>query len=411
MAFPWLLKPFIAFASDRFPIFGYRRKSYMVIFSLLTSITWVSMPHFVDDMRSFYVLRILENFFLCCFDVALDSLIVERIKRRDNPRINPYIQTVNSTLKYVGKCTGSIMSAIMFFEGESDMYTFYMTAIPPLISFVCSFWIREHVYAGDTSCGTSRGDDRSSISRKCTDMFYYVKMVWRGFYDTCLFRYCAVITWYTFVPDPDAAYFFYYQDTLNIPSFKLQMISLSRDLGMLVGTIVFLWKFTKIRSRMVMLPATLVICGLHMYHALFIFMLNPSNDLKIIHVYCIAFVTCTMDAFIYMPLYIMGAKMSTVGVEGTSYALIHSIAGIGQFANDLLASRIIMILGINTGRVNNIWYMSFFTAFLYLSTLLFLDLLPNEKDAFNPHDQSSAAHLNDASRYELTRDDTDTHQN
>ena len=34
-AFPWVVKPFYGFLSDTVPIFGYRRRSYLIICGLL----------------------------------------------------------------------------------------------------------------------------------------------------------------------------------------------------------------------------------------------------------------------------------------------------------------------------------------------------------------------------------------
>lgn len=385
MAFPWIMKPIFAFFTDRYPIFGYRRKSYIGIFSFLTGVSWLIMPSFLDNLKLFYMMRVLENLFLCCADVAVDSLVVERIKRNRDPEVDPYIQTVNSACKYFGKCIGSIASSIMLLENTSNIYTFYFTGMAPIIVSVLSYWIDEDKYVRDIV--SERVQEKPiSYDKKIIDKlrnsktFFYVKLIWKGFYETSLFRFCIVITWYTFVPEPDSAYFYYYQDSLKIPTFQLQMMSLSSDLGLFIGTNIFLWKFTKVDAKTLMKPASLVICGLHMYHAVFIFLVNPTNEIKILHIYMMEFIDAIIDAFIYMPMYILGAKMCTTGIEGTSYALVHSIQGMGQFANDLLAAQIMMILGITKGSTQNIWYMSFFTAYLYLTTLLFLNILPVSKD-------------------------------
>ena len=38
---PWSVKPLFGFISDRFPVFGFRRKSYLGLFSLLQTGFWV----------------------------------------------------------------------------------------------------------------------------------------------------------------------------------------------------------------------------------------------------------------------------------------------------------------------------------------------------------------------------------
>nr|GMD77324.1 Folate-biopterin transporter 1, chloroplastic [Ipomoea batatas] len=45
---PWLVKPLYGFISDSFPLFGYRRRSYLVLSGLLGALSWTLMSTFVD---------------------------------------------------------------------------------------------------------------------------------------------------------------------------------------------------------------------------------------------------------------------------------------------------------------------------------------------------------------------------
>lgn len=46
---PWLVKPLYGFISDSFPLFGYRRRSYLVLSGLLGALSWFLMATFVDS--------------------------------------------------------------------------------------------------------------------------------------------------------------------------------------------------------------------------------------------------------------------------------------------------------------------------------------------------------------------------
>nr|XP_025887302.1 folate-biopterin transporter 1, chloroplastic-like [Solanum lycopersicum] len=43
---PWLVKPLYGFISDSFPLFGYRRRSYLVLSGLFGALSWFLMGHF-----------------------------------------------------------------------------------------------------------------------------------------------------------------------------------------------------------------------------------------------------------------------------------------------------------------------------------------------------------------------------
>ncbi|KAG9158385.1 hypothetical protein Leryth_013123 [Lithospermum erythrorhizon] len=49
---PWLVKPLYGFISDSFPLFGYRRRSYLVLSGLLGALSWSLMATMVDSKYS-----------------------------------------------------------------------------------------------------------------------------------------------------------------------------------------------------------------------------------------------------------------------------------------------------------------------------------------------------------------------
>jgi len=46
---PWIMKPVWGIISDSFPIYGYRRKSYLMIFGFAGFVLWMSMANFVHS--------------------------------------------------------------------------------------------------------------------------------------------------------------------------------------------------------------------------------------------------------------------------------------------------------------------------------------------------------------------------
>lgn len=72
------------------------------------------------------------------------------------------------------------------------------------------------------------------------------------------------------------------------------------------------------------------------------------------------------------------------GVEGTSYALVLSVQNLGGFLDSYFAAQIMNILGISEGRMENLWYMSFISAFLFLTPLLALKMLPERPQLLKP---------------------------
>ena len=213
---PWLCKPVYAWMSDRFPIAGYRRKSYVGMFSLYCFLTWIAMPSTLSYLPLFYIVWGIENLCLCWADVVVDALVVERVKKDDNPESHGTLQSVCATCRSFGKCVGSLLGALMFAEGASSKQIFYITALAPLTVAIGSFWIDEKKNVSDeikTLLDSSDDFDKEIQTGKIIRNWrYHMMNMVNGFIQTDMWKFCIVATMYTLIPEPGAAYFYYYQE-------------------------------------------------------------------------------------------------------------------------------------------------------------------------------------------------------
>lgn len=77
---PWLVKPLYGFISDSVPLFGYRRRSYLVLSGLLGAFSWSLMAGFVDSKYSAASCILLGSLSVAFSDVVVDSMVVERAR-------------------------------------------------------------------------------------------------------------------------------------------------------------------------------------------------------------------------------------------------------------------------------------------------------------------------------------------
>ena len=50
-ALPWSLKPIWGFISDSYPLFGYRRKSYLISMALIRFLSWLALAFWVKTYK------------------------------------------------------------------------------------------------------------------------------------------------------------------------------------------------------------------------------------------------------------------------------------------------------------------------------------------------------------------------
>ncbi|KAM1720531.1 hypothetical protein ACFX12_022184 [Malus domestica] len=69
-ALPWLIKPVYGFISDSVPLFGYRRRSYLILSGLLGAVSWSLMATVVDSKFSVAFCIILGSLSVAFSDVV-----------------------------------------------------------------------------------------------------------------------------------------------------------------------------------------------------------------------------------------------------------------------------------------------------------------------------------------------------
>ena len=77
---PWVIKPVYGFLTDGLPIFGYRRKPYLIIAGALGCAAWLSLATVVETPTQAVVASTIGSLGVAVSDVVVDSLVVERAR-------------------------------------------------------------------------------------------------------------------------------------------------------------------------------------------------------------------------------------------------------------------------------------------------------------------------------------------
>ena len=80
VALPWMIKPLFGFISDGLPIFGYRRRPYLVLSGFLGALSWVALATIVHSPWAATLTIALGSLSIAVSDVIVDSLVVERAR-------------------------------------------------------------------------------------------------------------------------------------------------------------------------------------------------------------------------------------------------------------------------------------------------------------------------------------------
>ncbi|CAI5483172.1 unnamed protein product [Closterium sp. Yama58-4] len=137
---PWLIKPLYGFLSDGFPLFGSRRRSYLILCGFVGASAWALLATIVHDKYSTVAMILLSSLSVAVSDVVVDSLVVERARGEDQSMAGSL-----QSLCWGSSAVGGIVSAYWsgsLVELYGTRFVFAVTAVLPLITSIAGIFTK-----------------------------------------------------------------------------------------------------------------------------------------------------------------------------------------------------------------------------------------------------------------------------
>lgn len=366
IALPWLIKPIYAWVSDSFPLWGYRRKPYMFIFSLYAASGYVAAPIVTDSVWIFTLILTWSSFALCVSDVVTDALVVEYVKEHEKGKTEDHGKLLSSCRmsRVAGHITGSVISSCVFYSmgntGEPIPLLFYITAVFPCLVTITALNVKERPILVIPSV-TQTSFWEKYHPRKALN---YAKRFFGAFVAGGLWRIAVPVTAYMILPDPDAGYIYLYQDQLGLNGLELSIVSIVELFGNLSGLSFYRFYVRKLPQKHV-IAFNIALVGVQLILHAYIMQYAPT-PLRIVFVYITSFVQSFNGALVFQPLLSMAAENSPDGEEGSFYATLVSIENFGGVVSQMLSATLLSISQVKEGQYEGLLYASWASAVLYL---------------------------------------------
>lgn len=367
-ALPWMIKPLFGFISDGLPIFGYRRRPYLILSGLLGVLSWVSLATLVHSAWAATLAIALGSLSVAFSDVIVDSLVVERARGES-------LSTAGSlqSLCWGASALGGILTA--YFSGSlltsfSTRTVFAITATFPLIVSLVAWMIAESRVTERMNwaiVSDQLGQLRQAVSQKS---------IWLPT--------AFVFLWHA-MPTTESAFFFFATNELGFEAEFLGRISFVTSLASLAGIWLF-QRFLKTVPFRVIFGWSIVISALlgmttlllvtHTNRALGIddrwFSMGDSLVLTV------------MGRIAYMPILVLAARLCPPGIEATFFALLMSIVNLAGLLSQESGALLMHWLGVSENNFSNLALLIVITNLSALLPLPFLGWLPNADESSKP---------------------------
>ncbi|HLP92110.1 MAG TPA: folate/biopterin family MFS transporter [Nostocaceae cyanobacterium] len=366
VALPWILKPLMGFISDGLPIFGYRRRPYLILSGILGTAAWVSLATIVHSSWAATIAIALTSLSVAFSDVIVDSIVVERARAESQVEAGSL-----QSLCWGSSAVGGLITAYLggfLLEHFTTRTVFLCTASFPLIVSVVAWLIAEKPV-------NSKSEDYSSnflvVKEQLTQLrqAFTQKVIWLP---------TAFIFIWQITPTTDSALFFFSTNELHFEPEFLGRVRLVSSIASLLGIWIFQRFLKSVPFRIICGWSIVISTVLRMSILLLVTHTNRQIGIDD-HWFALGdnLILTVMGQIAFMPVMVLAARICPLGIEATLFAALMSIFNCGGLISQELGALMTDWLGVTETNFDSLWLLVLITNLLSLLPLLFINWLTN----------------------------------
>jgi folate/biopterin transporter len=359
-AIPWIVKPVFGFISDGLPIFGYRRRPYLVLSGILGSLAWLALARVVNNVPTATLAILLASLSVAVSDVIVDSLVVEKA-RKESLGDAGSLQSLTWAVAALGGLITAYLSGWLL-EHFSSRTVFGITAIFPLAVSAVAWIIAEDKIVQDNPLESQTPTTRQQI-----------KSLWQAITQKAILYPTLFIFVWQATPSADSAFFYFITNELGFEPEFLGRVRLVTSFASLLGIWIYQRFLKTVAFRHILgwsivissvLGLTTLLLVTHTNRALGIddhwFSLGDSLILSV------------MGQIAFLPVLVLSARLCPKGIEASLFALLMSVSNLSGLLSQELGALLTHWFGVTETNFDKLWLLVLITN---LSTLLVLPLL------------------------------------
>ncbi len=363
---PWIIKPVYGFISDGLPIFGYRRRPYLVLSGILGVISWVSLATIVHTPIGATLAIALGSLSVAVSDVIVDSLVVERARTESQAEAGSL-----QSLAWGTTALGGLMTAYfsgMLLEHFTTRTVFWITALFPLLVSAVACLIAESPVSKNTS-----EDDHSNFQ----SVRHQLQQLRAAITQKAIWLPTVFLFLWQATPTAESAFFFFTTNELHFQPEFLGRVSLVTSVAALVGIWIFQRFLKTVPFRVIFGWSILLSSALGMTMLLLVTHANRALGIDD-HWFSLgdSVILTVMGQIAYMPVLVLAARLCPKGIEATLFALLMSVTNLAGLLSHQLGAGLMYWLGITATNFDSLWLLVIITNLSTLLPLLFINWLP-----------------------------------
>ena len=355
-AIPWCLKPLYGFISDSYPLFGLRRRPYMILGAYISCVSWIILPFCPHEEFLLTFVMTCSSFGLCFADVMADSLLVEAA-RDETDEERGTVQSWSWLMRFAGGLVASLLGSVAY-DVLGATQVFLLNSMFPVVIACTACFIPD--------VGTVVKYDFKSTSKRLMSAIRQPMI-----YKPALFIFLLSVT-----PGYGDALTFFYQRELKFTPDEFGALDVMGYIVAMTGA--YIYKRWLRHISFVKIFTVALILSFVLENTLFILVFHLNRKMGIPDYVFAAIeriVITLVGEFVTMPMVVLGARVCPIGVEGTLYALLMSISNIGGVVSSEWGSLLTNMFGVTSVDFSALWKLMLVCHLIDLIPILSVRLL------------------------------------
>jgi len=374
---PLAMKPIWGFIAYAFPLFGSRRRAYLLLSGLVSAAGWfglgVGLPG--DAKETVLLLMMLGNLGIAVSDVVVDGLVIEKAC------IDGILMGSLQSFCWVCRGIGAVVSAYFsgaLLEAFGARSIFGLTGCLPLLVAVAACLIKEAPVV--TEPHRSFGDALRKVSHQ-------MGLLWDLIRSPEILPSALFIVLWQAKPTAGCAMFYYYTNGLHFSAEFLGRTQLSTALASLAGILVYNRVFATMPLRRYLPCASLVTAALGLLPLILIsranLALNIPDQAFVLGDDVVQTVASELS---HMPILVLAARLCKPDVQVALFAVLMSLISISGLVASAVGSWLTDVLHLTETDFSNLAMLVVICKAAGILPLVLLRFLPDDDSpAFPRH--------------------------
>jgi folate/biopterin transporter len=373
---PWTVKPIYGFLSDGFPLFGYRRRSYLILAGLTGCFSYSLVGHdfwgFLEGdqlIPGTVAALVLSSACIAFSDVVADGIVVQKTRDSDDPKIAGGLQSLCWGSAAIGGLTSAYFSGSLL-EVMTPQDIFSITAFLPFVVASIAFLIDEEPIKPTTTDALATSGGNMAVVKS------QAEALWGAIKQPKIYKPALFLFLWQSTPTSDGAFLFFLTDDLGFGPEFLGRVRLITAAAGLFGVWLYnsYLKTTPIKD--ILFWSSIISAPLGLSSLLLITHANRALGIPDgVFVCGDDVILSVLGEIAFLPILVLSARLCPPGVEAVLFATLMSINnGAGTLGTEL-GALLTKSLGVTETNFDNLGLLTVICNLSSLYPLLFIGWL------------------------------------